>query len=104
MALALRARADEDGIELVPKTSGSKGLQIYGDITAKKWPADETNAYAHTLARELEDRDGDHVVSRMAKDLRKGKVLIDWSQNNPSKTTVSPYSLRASTDRPSPPR
>lgn len=95
IALALRERAGVDGIELVPKTSGSKGLQIYGNVAAKKWPADQTNAYAHTLAQELEADDGDHVVSRMAKNLRDGKVLIDWSQNNTSKTTVSPYSLRA---------
>jgi bifunctional non-homologous end joining protein LigD len=95
VAEALRQRAGEDGIELLPKTSGSKGLQIYGNVAAKKWPVNETNEYAHALARELEAKDSDHVVSRMAKELRERKVLIDWSQNNPSKTTVSPYSLRA---------
>jgi len=95
VALQLRARAEEEKITLVPKTSGSKGLQIYGPVAAKRWEADSTNTYAHTLAQELEKTDGEHVVSRMAKDLRPGKVLIDWSQNNTAKTTVSPYSLRA---------
>jgi bifunctional non-homologous end joining protein LigD len=91
----LRARAAEDGVELFAKTSGSKGLQLYGNVTAHGWAVDRINDYAHTLARELEADDGALVVSRMAKPLRRGRVFIDWSQNNPSKTTVSPYSLRA---------
>jgi bifunctional non-homologous end joining protein LigD len=95
VARELRTRAREEAITLLPKTSGSKGLQIYGRVDAKKWEAETTNTYAHTLAQELEKADSDHVVSRMAKDLRPGKVLIDWSQNNTAKTTVSPYSLRA---------
>jgi bifunctional non-homologous end joining protein LigD len=95
VARHLRRRAEEETITLLPKTSGSKGLQIYGRVEAKQWEAETTNDYAHALAQELEKADGDHVVSRMAKNLRPGKVLIDWSQNNPSKTTVSPYSLRA---------
>jgi bifunctional non-homologous end joining protein LigD len=95
IALRLRARALDDGVELLAKTSGSKGLQLYGSVAAKRWAADRTNTYAHGLARELEKDDEDLVVSRMAKPLREGKVLIDWSQNNTAKTTVSPYSLRA---------
>jgi bifunctional non-homologous end joining protein LigD len=95
VALALRDRAAQDGIALVPKTSGSKGLQLYAAVASQGWPPDGTNAYAHGLAQELEKQDGDLVVSRMAKPLRHGKVLIDWSQNNAAKTTVSPYSLRA---------
>jgi bifunctional non-homologous end joining protein LigD len=91
----LRARAAEDGVELFAKTSGSKGLQLYGNITAQGWEVDRVNDYAHTLARELEAEDRDLVVSRMAKPLRRGRVFIDWGQNNPNKTTVSPYSLRA---------
>jgi bifunctional non-homologous end joining protein LigD len=95
VALRLRDRALDDGVELVAKTSGSKGLQLYGSVADKRWAADRTNTYAHDLARELEKDDEDLVVSRMAKPLREGKVLIDWSQNNTAKTTVSPYSLRA---------
>ncbi len=62
---------------------------------AKRWPEDRTSDYAHGLAEELEQSVPDLAVSRMAKSLRAGKVLIDWSQNSPAKTTVSPYSLRA---------
>jgi bifunctional non-homologous end joining protein LigD len=95
IALELRHRVGEDGIELIPKTSGSKGMQLYGGITPKRWSADRVNGYARVLAEELEQTRPDLAVSRMAKVLRPGKVLIDWSQNNPAKTTVSPYSLRA---------
>jgi bifunctional non-homologous end joining protein LigD len=35
------------------------------------------------------------IVSSQKKELRRGKVLIDWSQNDEHKTTVSVYSLRA---------
>ncbi len=95
VALRLRERTKKDGIELVAKTSGSKGLQCYGRIAPLAWPTGESNEYAHTLASELEAEDEDLIVSRMTKTLRHAKVLIDWSQNNPGKTTVTPYSLRA---------
>jgi bifunctional non-homologous end joining protein LigD len=99
VALRLRDRASKDKIELMPKTSGSKGLQLYGTVGAKRWPAERTSEYAHALAEELEQSDPGLAVSRMAKSERSGKVFIDWSQNNAAKTTVSPYSLRA-LDRP----
>ncbi len=95
IALRLRDRVSRDGLELIPKTSGSKGMQLYAGVASKRWSADRTNRYAHALAEELEQSHPDLAVSRMAKALRPGKVLIDWSQNNPAKTTVSPYSLRA---------
>lgn len=94
VAIELRERAAEDGIELVAKTSGSKGLQCYGKIAARRWPAGRSNEYAHSLAEDIEKRVSG-VVSNMAKALRHNKVLIDWSQNNPAKTTVTAYSLRA---------
>jgi bifunctional non-homologous end joining protein LigD len=50
--------------------------------------------YAHRIAKELEARHPDEVLSRMTKALRPGKVFLDWSQNNAAKTTVAPYSLR----------
>jgi bifunctional non-homologous end joining protein LigD len=55
----------------------------------------ETKPYAQAVARALERNDPDGVVSRMAKKLRKGKVFVDWSQNDEHKTTVATYSLRA---------
>lgn len=95
VATRLRDRLAEDKIALFPKTSGSKGLQLYGRIAKKRWSADRPNEYAHEVAEELERADPGLVVSKMAKALRPGKVLIDWSQNNPAKTTATPYSMRA---------
>lgn len=83
---------------LFAKTSGSKGLQLYlGVDRAIEWT--EARDQAHELARSIEHDHPDVVVSSMKKELRKGRVLIDWSQNQPSKTTVAAYSLRA---RPAP--
>jgi bifunctional non-homologous end joining protein LigD len=78
---------------LFPKTSGSKGLQLYMPVRRTTW--EKSNQRAHELAQTIEKDHGDAVVSVMRKSLRDGKVLIDWSQNNPSKTTICAYSLRA---------
>jgi bifunctional non-homologous end joining protein LigD len=76
------------------KTSGSKGLQVFVPLnTAATY--DRTKRFARALAERLEREHPDVVVSRMQKSLRKGKVLIDWSQNDDHKTTVNVYSLRA---------
>ncbi|HEY2801428.1 MAG TPA: non-homologous end-joining DNA ligase [Chthoniobacterales bacterium] len=76
------------------KTSGSKGLQIYVPLnTAVTY--DETKALSHALAEHLEREQPKLVVSKMAKALRKGKVFVDWSQNDEHKTTICVYSLRA---------
>lgn len=100
-AVGLRVRdyLAKDGLKCFAKTSGSKGLQLYVPLnTATNY--DTTKEYAHTLARELESETPGSVVSKMSKALRKGKVFIDWSQNDDHKTTVSVYSLRAK-DEPS---
>lgn len=78
---------------LFAKTSGSKGLQLYTPVRKTTW--DEHSERAHEIARSIERDHPDEVVSSMRKNLRNGKVLIDWSQNSPSKTTVAAYSLRA---------
>lgn len=93
VALLLRELADADGLHLVAKTSGSKGMQLSGPVQTDS--PDRTSSYAQALARRLERQRPDLVVSRMTKSLRPGKILVDWSQNNPAKTTVAPYSLRA---------
>jgi bifunctional non-homologous end joining protein LigD len=93
VALLLRDALAEDGLDPVAKTSGSKGMQLYAAI--KETPSDTVNEYAHGLAKRLEEAHPELVVSRMTKSLRPGKVLVDWSQNNAAKTTVSVYSLRA---------
>jgi bifunctional non-homologous end joining protein LigD len=84
----------EPGTTCVAKTSGSKGLQLYCPLD-RRMTWNKLRDVAHGLAARLEDKHPDLVVSNMRKSLRRGKVLIDWSQNHPAKTTVAPYSLRA---------
>lgn len=82
------------GLQSFPKTSGSKGLQVYVPLnTAVTY--DQTKPFARALARLLEDSHPDQVVSDMKKALRGNKVFVDWSQNDDYKTTVCVYSLRA---------
>jgi bifunctional non-homologous end joining protein LigD len=95
VGLLLRERLAADGITLAAKTSGSKGLQLYGSLAGRTSEGHEVNAHAHEVARAVESVEPGLVVSRMTKALRTDKVLIDWSQNNPAKTTVTPYSMRA---------
>ena len=75
------------------KTSGSKGLQVFVPLNR---PAnyEQTKAFAHAVAESLEREFPKIVVSRMQKNLRVGKILVDWSQNDPHKTIVCVYSLR----------
>lgn len=90
----LRAIFEHFGLQSFPKTSGSKGLQIYVPLhTPTNY--NKTKPFAHALARLLEEEHPHLVVSDMKKALRTGKVLVDWSQNDEHKTTVSVYSLRA---------
>lgn len=95
VACLLRDMLDEDGLHAYPKTSGRKGLHLYVPVGE----GDDTSAYARSAAQRLAGAHPDLVVSRMDRRLRPGKVFVDWSQNNPAKTTVAPYSLRAA-DRP----
>ncbi len=94
MASGCATLLEELGLECFPKTSGSKGLQIYVPLNTPV-TYDDTKPFAHALARLLEKQHPDLVVSSMKKELRKGKVLVDWSQNDDYKTTVCVYSLRA---------
>lgn len=80
-------------LELFPVTSGSKGLHLYAPLDGRQTSAQVTEV-ARELARSLAADYGDLVVSDMSRARREGKVLVDWSQNNGNKTTVSPYSLR----------
>jgi len=94
VAQAVRAALSADGLVGYPKTSGSKGLQLYVPLDAKS-PWEDAHSYARELAQRLEKEHPSLVVWNMKKELRKGKVLVDWSQNNAAKTTVAVYSLRA---------
>lgn len=93
VALSVRELLAEDGLEAFAKTSGSKGMQLYVGVRVRD--PERTSGYAKAIAERLAADHPKLVVSQMAKNLRPGKVFIDWSQNNPAKTTVAPYSLRA---------
>jgi bifunctional non-homologous end joining protein LigD len=93
VAVALRPMLEADGFAPLAKTSGGKGLQLYAPISGVT--SEEASEQAKAFAERLERDQPRLAVSRMTKALRTGKVLIDWSQNNGSKTTVAPYSLRA---------
>jgi bifunctional non-homologous end joining protein LigD len=82
------------GLECFPKTSGSKGIQVYVPLNGEE-TYDAVKPFSQAVAQALEKAEPTLVVSRMTKSLRVGKVLVDWSQNTRSKTTVSVYSLRA---------
>lgn len=83
------------GLDAVPVTSGSKGIHLYSSLPSEgSHSSEQIREVAHELARSLEADHPDLVVSDMKKSLRKNKVLVDWSQNSASKTTVAPYSLR----------
>ena len=93
VALRLRELFGNLGLECFPKHSGSKGIQVYVPLnTAVTY--DHTKSYARAVAQALESSEPDLVVSKQDRKLRKGKVLVDWSQNDYSKTTVAVYSLR----------
>ncbi len=94
VALLLRELLSAVGLEAVPKTSGSKGLQVYVPLNS---PHTHQHASRFALAAgQMVARDHpDEVLVEMTRSLRRGKVFIDWSQNSRHKTTIAPYSLRA---------
>ncbi|MDT0171177.1 ATP-dependent DNA ligase [Pseudarthrobacter sp. BRE9] len=98
VALLARSILEDVGLDPVPVTSGSKGIHLYAALDGTQ-TSEQISAFARELARALEADHPDLAVSDMKKSLRKGKVLVDWSQNNAAKTTVVPYSLRG---RPTP--
>jgi len=96
VAFLLRDALSALGLDCFPKTSGSKGIQIYVPLNVEDVDYDSgSKALSHALARHLEAQHPKLIVSQQKKELRKGKVLIDWSQNDEHKTTVGVYSLRA---------
>jgi bifunctional non-homologous end joining protein LigD len=94
VALWIRDLFEELGLESFAKTSGSKGIQMFVPVSAAA-TFDDTRAWAHAVALRLAAEHPDAIVTRQSKAERVGKVLIDWSQNDDHKTTVSVYSLRA---------
>jgi len=100
VALAAREVLAAAGLEARAVTSGSKGMQLYADLPGGPdavpaiRAAGSVNDYAKSFAEQLERALPELVVSRMKRDLRPGRILVDWSQNNPAKTTIAPWSLR----------
>jgi bifunctional non-homologous end joining protein LigD len=96
VALILREALGHVGLECFAKTSGSKGIQVYAPLNVDEVDYDGgTKPLSKALARHLEGEHPKLIVSSQKKELRRGKVLIDWSQNDEHKTTVCVYSLRA---------
>lgn len=85
------------GLDCYPKVSGSKGIQVYMPLNTPT-TFDHTKTFARTIAEHLQRLHPQHVVSNMRKELRKNKVLVDWSQNDDHKTTSCVYSLRAKSE------
>ena len=94
VGLWVKTLFDGLGLKSFPKTSGSKGLQVYVPLNTPV-TYEQTKPFAHAVAQVLESQFPDLVVSKMLKSFRVGKVLVDWSQNDEHKTTVNVYSLRA---------
>jgi bifunctional non-homologous end joining protein LigD len=96
VAFVLRDALEQIGLRSFAKTSGSKGIQVYVPLNTDGVDYDHgTKALSYALARHLEGQHPQLIVSQQRKELRRGKVLIDWSQNDEHKTTVCVYSLRA---------
>jgi bifunctional non-homologous end joining protein LigD len=94
VAVRLRDLFGHFGVESFPKTSGSKGLQVYIPLNDRD-SYEKTKPFAKAIAQLLEKQTPDLVVSKMKKMEREGKVFVDWSQNHQRKTTIAVYSLRA---------
>ena len=94
VAMRLREIFEHLGLESFAKTSGSKGMQLYVPLNTPT-TYDKTKLFSHALAQLLEQEHPELVVSDMKKNLRTGKVFVDWSQNDEHKTTIAVYSLRA---------
>jgi bifunctional non-homologous end joining protein LigD len=99
VALLLEGMFEGIGLSAFPKTSGSKGMQVYVPLNVPDATYERTKGFSKAVAETFEAAEPDLVVSRMAKSLRGGKVFIDYGQNDEHKTTVCVYSLRAR-DRP----
>jgi len=98
VAHMIRARLAEDDLTAWPVTSGGKGIHLYAAVNGRR-TARAVHGYVQNLARDLAARNPDQVVAVQDKSKRVGKVMIDWSQNHPARSTATPYTLRG---KPSP--
>lgn len=95
VALLLRQVFERLGLDAHPKTSGSKGLQVYVPVNREGTTFEQTKSFALSVGQLLERVHPDEVLTSMDKGRRAGRVFVDWSQNHLTKTTVCAYSLRA---------
>ena len=95
VALRVRELFDSFGMESFPKSSGGKGMQVYVPLNNDKARYEQTKPFAQAVGQLLEKQTPKQVTSQMKKVARKGKVFLDWSQNDEHKTTIAVYSLRA---------
>jgi bifunctional non-homologous end joining protein LigD len=93
IAHLLRERLAEDDLALSPVTSGGKGIHLYAPLDGRR-TARSVHAHIRDLARALAEQLPDRIVAVQAKEQRAGRVMIDWSQNHPAKSTATPYTLR----------
>jgi bifunctional non-homologous end joining protein LigD len=95
VALILRDLLSDLGLASYPKTSGKKGLHLFVPLNLKETTFGDTKKFSKAVAVIMQKNYPGLVTSKMAKEFRKGKVFINWSQNDAKKTTVCAYSLRA---------
>ncbi len=93
VALWLRERLESEGLASFAKTSGSAGLHVYVPLNSET-SFEQTKSFARAIARLLGEKHPDRIIDQMTRSLRAGRVLIDWLQNDPTRSTVAPYSLR----------
>ena len=92
IARLVRERLADDGYEAYPVTSGGKGIHLYAPVSRRS--SKVVHRYAETFAKGLAEAHPDRIVAVQAKEKRVGKVMLDWSQNHPAKSTATPYTLR----------
>ncbi|WP_349675481.1 MULTISPECIES: non-homologous end-joining DNA ligase [unclassified Pseudonocardia] len=92
IALRLRALLDEHGLPVYPSTSGGKGMQLY--LPVRVTEPERTSEFAREVAERLAAEHPRETIAVMTRARRRGKVFVDWSQNNTAKTTIASYSLR----------
>jgi bifunctional non-homologous end joining protein LigD len=92
IARLVRDRLTEDGLDAFPITSGGKGIHLYAPVSGKS--ASTVHGHVESIARELAAAHPDRIVAVQDKEQRVGKVMLDWSQNHPAKSTSTPYTLR----------
>ncbi|HEV3475641.1 MAG TPA: non-homologous end-joining DNA ligase [Actinomycetota bacterium] len=94
VALHLRDELEKEGLTGFPKTSGAKGLHVHVPV-GPPWAFDRAKGFARQIAERLAAGDPEMTLSEQARDRRAGKVLVDWGQNDPNRSVIAPYSLRA---------